>query len=32
LHERYCGELVRLWETWKDDFARGREEEMRIGD
>ncbi|KFY57435.1 hypothetical protein V497_05554, partial [Pseudogymnoascus sp. VKM F-4516 (FW-969)] len=30
LHERYCGELVRLWETWKDDFARGREEEMRI--
>ncbi|OAF55162.1 diacylglycerol O-acyltransferase 1 [Pseudogymnoascus destructans] len=32
LHERYCEELVRLWETWKDDFAQGRAEEMRIGD
>ncbi|OBT49740.1 hypothetical protein VE04_10102 [Pseudogymnoascus sp. 24MN13] len=32
LHERYCDELVRLWETWKDDFAKGRAEEMKIGD
>ncbi|OBT48672.1 hypothetical protein VE00_00853 [Pseudogymnoascus sp. WSF 3629] len=32
VHERYCEELVRLWETWKDDFAQGRAEEMKIGD
>jgi hypothetical protein len=32
LHRRYCEELVRLWETWKDDFAPDRVEEMKILD
>lgn len=32
LHTRYCEELERIWETWKDDFAPGRKEEMKILD
>jgi 2-acylglycerol O-acyltransferase 2 len=30
LHEEYVKELERLWELWKDEFARGREAEMEI--
>lgn len=32
VHVQYCEELSRLWETWKDDFAPNRKEEMRICD
>lgn len=30
LHERYVQELVRLWEEWKDVFAKGRSSEIDI--
>ena len=30
LHGRYVTELERIWEEWKDEFARGRKEELRI--
>lgn len=30
LHEKYVVELERLWETWKDDFAKDRKEELQI--
>jgi 2-acylglycerol O-acyltransferase 2 len=32
VHRKYCEELVRMWDTWKDDFAPGRKEELRILD
>lgn len=32
VHREYCQELVRIWETWKDDFAPDRKEEMKIYD
>jgi 2-acylglycerol O-acyltransferase 2 len=32
VHQKYCQELIRLWETWKDDFAPDRKEEMKILD
>lgn len=32
VHRQYCEELARLWETWKDDFAPNRKEEMRFLD
>ena len=32
VHRQYCEELTRLWETWKDDFAPNRKEEMRFLD
>ena len=30
MHTRYVGELQRIWEEWKDQFARGRNGEMEI--
>ncbi|KAL2134033.1 hypothetical protein VTI74DRAFT_1197 [Chaetomium olivicolor] len=30
LHNEYVGELVRMWETYKDTFARKRAEEIKI--
>lgn len=30
MHARYVGELQRIWDEWKDQFARGRKEEMEI--
>jgi len=30
LHEEYVTELERLWDTWKDDFAPDRQEELQI--
>jgi 2-acylglycerol O-acyltransferase 2 len=32
LHKRYCEELLRLWDLWKDDFAAERAEEVKILD
>lgn len=30
VHEEYVTELERLWDTWKDDFAPNRQEELQI--
>ena len=30
IHTAYVAELERIWEEWKDDFARDREEELQI--
>ena len=30
VHERYIQELERIWETWKDDFAPNRKEELQV--
>lgn len=30
LHEQYTQELLRMWDTWKDTFARDRKEELHI--
>lgn len=30
LHEEYVVELERLWDTWKDDFAKDRKGELQI--
>jgi 2-acylglycerol O-acyltransferase 2 len=30
LHEKYVTELERLWDTWKDDFAKDRKAELEI--
>lgn len=30
LHEAYTEELLRIWEEWKDTFARGRKGELEI--
>ncbi|KAE9381667.1 diacylglycerol O-acyltransferas-like protein 2B [Stipitochalara longipes BDJ] len=30
VHELYIQELERIWETWKDDFAPNRKEELQI--
>ena len=30
MHTRYVGELQRIWEEWKDQFARGRKGELEI--
>ena len=30
LHRRYVEELVRVWEEWKEEFARGRKGELEI--
>lgn len=30
LHEKYVVELERLWDTWKDDFAKDRKGELEI--
>lgn len=30
VHEEYVVELERLWNTWKDDFAPDRQEELQI--
>ena len=30
MHARYVGELQRIWEEWKDQFARGRRGELEI--
>lgn len=32
MHARYVGELQRIWEEWKDQFARGRKGELEIVD
>jgi 2-acylglycerol O-acyltransferase 2 len=30
VHEEYVGELERLWDLWKDEFAKGRKGELEI--
>ena len=30
MHAQYVGELQRIWEEWKDQFARGRKGELEI--
>jgi len=30
LHEEYITELERLWDTWKDEFAPNRKEELQV--
>jgi 2-acylglycerol O-acyltransferase 2 len=30
VHEQYVTELERMWELWKDEFARERKEELQI--
>jgi len=30
IHEQYIQELERIWDTWKDEFAPKREEELQI--
>ncbi|KAK3712560.1 diacylglycerol O-acyltransferase 1 [Vermiconidia calcicola] len=30
IHEKYVEELLRIWEEWKDTFARGRRGELEI--
>lgn len=30
LHEAYTEELLRIWDEWKDTFARGRKGELEI--
>ena len=30
MHAKYVEELMRLWEEWKDTFARGRKGELEI--
>lgn len=30
IHERYMNELMRLWDEWKDTFARGRHGELEV--
>jgi 2-acylglycerol O-acyltransferase 2 len=30
VHEEYVTELERMWELWKDEFARDRNEELQI--
>lgn len=30
IHDLYVQELVRVWDEWKDTFARGREAELEI--
>ena len=30
IHEQYIEELVRLWEDWKDTFARYRKSELEV--
>ncbi len=30
MHDKYVEELLRIWEEWKDTFARGRKEELEI--
>jgi 2-acylglycerol O-acyltransferase 2 len=30
MHERYVQELLRIWEEWKDTFARQRRGELEI--
>lgn len=30
VHEEYVKELERLWDTWKDEFAPNRKEELKI--
>ena len=28
MHEKYVAELMRIWDDWKDTFARGRKGEL----
>ena len=30
IHEKYVVELFRIWEDWKDVFARGRKGELEM--
>ena len=30
IHEKYVKELERIWEEWKDVFAKGRREELEM--
>lgn len=30
VHEMYVKELERVWDTWKDDFAKNRQEELEF--
>lgn len=30
IHKKYVDELVRIWEDWKDTFARHRQSELEI--
>jgi 2-acylglycerol O-acyltransferase 2 len=30
MHARYVEELERIWEDWKDTFARGRRSELEL--
>ena len=30
IHERYIAELLRIWDDWKDTFARNRKGELEI--
>lgn len=30
IHQQYVDELTRMWENWKDTFARGRKGELEI--
>jgi 2-acylglycerol O-acyltransferase 2 len=30
IHEQYQNELLRIWEEWKDTFARHRDGELEI--
>lgn len=30
IHKQYTDELLRIWEEWKDTFARTRESELEI--
>ena len=30
IHEKYVAELVRIWDDWKDEFARFRKGELEV--
>lgn len=30
IHEKYVAELFRIWEDWKETFARGRKGDLEI--
>jgi 2-acylglycerol O-acyltransferase 2 len=32
VHELYVKELERVWDTWKDDFAKNRQEELQFAE
>jgi 2-acylglycerol O-acyltransferase 2 len=32
VHGEYVAELERIWDTWKDDFAKGRQEELQFAE